>query len=52
MRDLFGDERVEIRAIAHALRFGLHGELGVQATDGRQMQALEHRVEIGRRGRG
>lgn len=48
MRDLFSDQRVEIRAVAHALGFGAHRKLGMQPPDGSQVQALQHCIEIQR----
>ena len=54
VRDLFGDERFEIRVIAHPLGFGPGGEVTVQPAHRREMQTPEHAVEImrGRRWRG
>lgn len=47
MRELFSDHRVETDAIAHPLGFGPHGKIGVQASDRRQVQTLQHCMETG-----
>lgn len=55
MRNLFGDEGFEIGVITHAVALRARGEIPIEATDRRQVQAPEHPLEIvdrGRRARG
>jgi hypothetical protein len=44
--DLFRTEQLEESTIAHPFLLGAHGEITVQATDRRQMQTLEHGIDI------
>jgi len=46
VRDLLGDERLQIRVIAHALAFGTEGELPIESPHGRQMEAAQHAIQI------
>jgi hypothetical protein len=46
VRDLLGDQRLEIRVVAHPVRFRAGGQLGIQPPDGREVQTPEHAVEI------
>ena len=44
--DLLCHQESEIIAVAHLLGFGLLLELGIQAPDGGEVQALEHGIEV------
>src|SRR5688500_2286476 len=46
MGDLLRDERLEIRAIAHAVGFGTSGEVAIESAHRGEMQAAQHPVEI------
>jgi hypothetical protein len=48
MRDLLGDERGEEVAVGLVLGLGADLALGIEPAHGRQVQALEHAVEIER----